>query len=58
MTTRVFIDNVGEFHISNEQVSELLNFLNRISAVQNKTSDTYVREVIQKKYQGRELIQD
>lgn len=58
MTTKILIDNVGEFHIPNEQVSELLNFLNRISAVQNKASETYMREVIRNKYQGRELIED
>lgn len=58
MTTRIFIDNVGEFHIQNEKLSEVLNFLNQIQAVKGKTPESYVQEVIAKNFQGQELLRD
>lgn len=58
MTTRIFIDNVGEFHIQNEKLSEVLSFLNQIQAVKGKNPESYVQEVIAKNFQGRELLRD
>lgn len=56
--TKVFINNVGEFHVPNERLSDLLNYLEQISAIKGSSPETYVQEVIKKNFNGRELIRD
>jgi len=56
--TKVFINNIGEFHIPNERLSDLLNYLEKISAIKGNSAETYVQEVIKKNFNGRELIRD
>jgi len=58
MTTKIFIDNVGEFHIQNEKLPEVIGFLNQIQAIKSKTPESYVQEVIGKNFEGRQLIRD
>lgn len=58
MTTRILIDNVGEFHIPHEKINDVLNYLNSISATKGQSQLEAVRQDISVKYKGRELFND
>ena len=57
MTTRVLIDNVGEFHIQHDKIQELMSWLSRNQAVKGQNKAEEIKEIINTQYPGRELIQ-
>jgi hypothetical protein len=57
MSTKIFIEDEGEFHIPNENVDELINFLNSNSAVKGNNKKQ-MTEYIDSQFQGKELLID
>jgi hypothetical protein len=58
MTTRILIDNVGEFHIPHEKINDVLNYLNNISATKGQSHTEALKQEISIKYKGQELLND
>jgi hypothetical protein len=55
--TKIIVSNVGEFHIPNEKVQELLLWLSKQQAVQtNSLANRSVHEVQHIQYPGQSLI--
>ncbi len=58
MATKIIIEDEGEFYISNENVPELLQFLDDTDAIKGKSEKTQMQEVISKEFAGLELLRD
>jgi hypothetical protein len=56
MTTKILIENGGEFHIPHEKVAELINWLNHAQAIRTTPKTEQVKEIINNQFTGKELI--
>jgi hypothetical protein len=56
MTTRILIENVGEFHLQPELVPSLIGWLNSNQAVKGQKPDDNIKEIINIQFPGKELI--
>lgn len=57
LTTRVLIDNVGEFHIQHDKLQELISWLSHNQAIKGQSKSEELKEIINTQFPGRELIQ-
>lgn len=56
MTTRILIENVGEFHLSLDLVPSLINWLDENLAIKGQKSEDHIKEIINVQFPGKELI--
>lgn len=56
MTTRILIENVGEFHLQHELVPSLIAWLNSNQAIKGQKHEDHIKEIISAQYPGKELI--
>lgn len=56
MTTRILIENCGEFHIPQDKLLELINWLNSNQAIRTQSKEEQIKEIINNQFNGKELI--
>jgi hypothetical protein len=54
--TQVNIENIGSFFIPNEKTNELENWLVDNNGIKTKSKDEDLKEVINREYDGSELL--
>jgi predicted transcriptional regulator len=54
--TQVSIQNLGNFQLPNEKAQDLKQWLADNEAVKTKTEEELMKEVIDKDYKGKELL--
>lgn len=54
--TQVNIENIGSFFIPNEKTGELENWLVDNNGIKTKSKDEDLKEVINREYDGSELL--
>jgi hypothetical protein len=54
--TQVTIQNLGEFQIPNEKSDDLKNWLLDNEGIKTKSQEEAIKEVINTKYEGMELL--
>jgi hypothetical protein len=56
--TQVNIQNIGNFQIPNERAEDLKDWLLNNDGIKTKTKEEELKEVINSKYEGLELLND
>lgn len=54
--TQVTIQNLGNFHIPNEKAQDLKTWLLDNEGIRTQTEEEMMKEVIDRKYEGSELL--
>lgn len=58
MTTKILIEDEGEFHLDNDNLPELIEFLNDKNAVKDSQRRIQMQEIINNDFKGLELLRD
>lgn len=56
MTTRILIENVGEFHLPQDLVPSLISWLDENRAIKGQKPEDHIKEIINLQFPGKELI--